>query len=206
MGVVSVTNITDGTTADGADVNSQVNTILNEFNGNIDNANIKAGAAIATSKLADDTGITAAKIADEAVTSRKLAPTVILESATGDVTLNSTSYADITGCTTTFTPDIACYAKVTAYVDFRTAGAANDVFQVDLDVDGSNQTPAVFFGVPTSGGRFVLSQFWLVSLSAASHTLKLEGKRLSGSNSVVVEADNTRLVVELIGDANVTNS
>lgn len=46
-----------------ADVNTPINTIVNEVNGNLDNANIKSGAAIATSKLADDAGITYAKVA-----------------------------------------------------------------------------------------------------------------------------------------------
>lgn len=54
MGLINVTNITDGTTADAADVNSQINTIVSEFNGNIENANIKSGAAISGSKLADN--------------------------------------------------------------------------------------------------------------------------------------------------------
>lgn len=60
MGTISVTNISDGTTIDAADVNNQINTIVNEFNGNIDNANIKSGAAIDGSKLADDS-VTPAK-------------------------------------------------------------------------------------------------------------------------------------------------
>jgi hypothetical protein len=38
--------------------NDPVNTITNEFNGNIDDSNIKIGAAIATAKLATDAGIT----------------------------------------------------------------------------------------------------------------------------------------------------
>lgn len=53
MGTISVSLPTDGTTADVADVNTPINTIVNEFNGNIDNANIKSAAAIAGSKLAD---------------------------------------------------------------------------------------------------------------------------------------------------------
>lgn len=162
-------------------------------------------ANVTTAKIAD-LNVTTGKLADEGVTSRKIAPTVIIESCTGDVTLNAGTYSDITGCTTTFTPDIASYAMVWAYVDFRAASAANDVFQVDLDVDASNQTPAIFYGVPTSAGRFTLSQFWLISLTAASHTLKLEGKRTSGTGTAVVEADSTRLVVQLIGNDNVTNS
>lgn len=52
MGLISPTQVVDGTTADASDVNNPINTIANEFNGNIDNANIKTAAAIDGSKLA----------------------------------------------------------------------------------------------------------------------------------------------------------
>jgi len=41
----------DATTAEAAEVNTNFDTIYNEFNGSIDNANVKAAAAIAGSKL-----------------------------------------------------------------------------------------------------------------------------------------------------------
>ncbi len=52
MGLISPAQVSDGSTADASDVNSPINTIANEFNGNIDNANIKSAAAIDASKLA----------------------------------------------------------------------------------------------------------------------------------------------------------
>lgn len=66
MGLINFTPITDGTTADAADVNSPLTTIYNEFNGNISNANIASNAAIAGSKLADDS-VTAAKLDSDAI-------------------------------------------------------------------------------------------------------------------------------------------
>lgn len=54
MGTISVSLPSDGTTADVADYNTPITTIVNEFNGNIDNANIKSAAAISGSKLADN--------------------------------------------------------------------------------------------------------------------------------------------------------
>lgn len=63
MGLITVPQVSDGDTAEASDINTPVNTIANEFNGNIDNSNIKSGAAIATSKLADDAGIGFAKLA-----------------------------------------------------------------------------------------------------------------------------------------------
>jgi hypothetical protein len=72
MGVISPSQSNPGDEITASRINTPVNQIAAEFNGNIDNANIKAGAAIATSKLADDAGITAAKIAADAVTAPKI--------------------------------------------------------------------------------------------------------------------------------------
>jgi hypothetical protein len=51
MGQVSLTLPSDGTTIEAADVNNPFNSLLNEFNGNIDDNNIKSGANIAGTKL-----------------------------------------------------------------------------------------------------------------------------------------------------------
>jgi hypothetical protein len=65
MGIVSVSLPTDGTTADVADYNTPITTIVNAINGGLDNANIAAGAAIDGSKLADTT-VTNAKLSTAA--------------------------------------------------------------------------------------------------------------------------------------------
>lgn len=72
MGNISVTLPIDGTTAEVADYNTPITTIVNEINGNLDNSNIAAAAAIATSKLAEDEGIGASRLADSAVTPEKV--------------------------------------------------------------------------------------------------------------------------------------
>jgi hypothetical protein len=54
MGLISLTLPNDGETIDAADVNSPFNTIATAINGNLDNANIKTGAAIDGSKIADN--------------------------------------------------------------------------------------------------------------------------------------------------------
>lgn len=96
MGVISVSLPSDGSTADVADYNTPINTIVNAINGNLDNANIVSGAAIATSKLADDAGITAAKLASASVTSPKLSLTGSqTASVATDQGTTSTSYTDL---------------------------------------------------------------------------------------------------------------
>lgn len=54
MATINVSLPSDGTTGDVADYNTPITTIVNEINGNLDNANIKSSAAIAGSKLADN--------------------------------------------------------------------------------------------------------------------------------------------------------
>lgn len=57
MGTVSVPQLTDNTTHTAAQHNNQINAVANEFNGGIDNNNIKAGAAIDGTKMASNTTI-----------------------------------------------------------------------------------------------------------------------------------------------------
>lgn len=61
MATVSVSLPADGTTIDAADYNTPITTIVNEINGNLDNANIDSAAAISGSKLADSS-VTADKL------------------------------------------------------------------------------------------------------------------------------------------------
>lgn len=81
MGVINVSLPADGDTIDVADYNTPITTIVNEINGNLDNDNIDASAAIAGSKIANggidttqlaDGAVETAKIDDEAVTPAKL--------------------------------------------------------------------------------------------------------------------------------------
>lgn len=52
MATISVSLPADGQTIDAADINTPINTIVADYNGNIDNTNIASGANIAGSKLA----------------------------------------------------------------------------------------------------------------------------------------------------------
>ena len=62
MGTVSLSLPSDGETIDSSDYNTPITTFVNEFNGEIDNANIASDAAIAGTKLADES-VTNAKLA-----------------------------------------------------------------------------------------------------------------------------------------------
>jgi hypothetical protein len=69
MAEVTVSLPSDGQTIDASDYNTPITTIVNDYNGNIDNSNIASAAAIAGSKLADG-GVTSAKLAEAFVRGR----------------------------------------------------------------------------------------------------------------------------------------
>lgn len=118
-------------------------------------------------------------------------------SATSALTLG-TSYADIVGATTTFTPNTAEKVVITGIFDinYTVAGAADALGQ--LLVDGVAETPVARLNVAaTVTGRATIMQQWVVSLTAAaSHTLKLQGAKSAAAATIVVEFANTGLVVE----------
>lgn len=98
MGVISKPNtFSPNTTMSSSQVNSNFDTIYNEFNGNIAAANLATGA-VTTAKIADsnvttakiaDSNVTTAKIADGAVTFGKLDSTVSWWQELGRTTLGS---------------------------------------------------------------------------------------------------------------------
>lgn len=130
MGTVSVSLPSDGETIDAADYNTPITTIVNEFNGNIDNANVKSGAAIATAKLATDAGITTGMLADDAVTSPKInvAPSVDADSwSVADLGAFKIYSRQFTGVTTGSTGANADAATNFASISFPTNVAPADV-------------------------------------------------------------------------------
>jgi hypothetical protein len=91
MALISVSLPSDGSTADVSDYNSPITTIVGEVNGNLDNANIKSGAAIDGLKLAD-TSVTAAKMNF----STFVAKTASLNTALSPITTTLTTIGNIT--------------------------------------------------------------------------------------------------------------
>lgn len=88
--IVRPNTLTPGTLADATEVNENEELIYSEFNGGIDDVNVRASAAIQGSKLANaPNGVPTAKIndgavntlqlADDAVTKDKLGPLAVLK-------------------------------------------------------------------------------------------------------------------------------
>lgn len=94
MGTISRPNdYKAGTIAVAAQVNQNESTIFNEFNGNIDNDNIKVGAGITDNKLAQIT--TASKVSTSALTG-----TVTNVISTTNITSTTLTATNISGLTT----------------------------------------------------------------------------------------------------------
>ena len=99
--------------------------------------------------------------------------------ATGAYTILTGTLADVPGATLTFTAPSAGFAIVTIVADLE--GSAGNTAFCKLVVDGTAQTEAaLLFGV----GRETVSQTYRVSLTAASHTLKLQANQSGGYNTV----------------------
>lgn len=178
MATISVSLPSDGETIDAADYNTPINTIVTAINGNLDNSNIAANAAISGSKLADG-GVTASKLATGGT-----AATV----ATSETT-TSTSFADLTTTTDTVTATVGAnglalvniYSSISnstinakGFVGFAISGAttqaAADNFSVELQGYAAN-----------AEGRKGCS-FLLTGLTPGSTTFKMKYKVETGGS------------------------
>lgn len=161
-------------------------------------------ASTITSSHIVDATIATADLADESVTSRKLAPTIIRETCTAGGATSSTTETDVTGCTSTFTPAIASVAKVTAYYDL-TGDTLADIYQLLLDVDAANEVTLAPFYVDVATHGSMICMGWVLALTAASHTIKMQVKRAVGSGTATFTT-NSKLIIEIYGDAGATLS
>ena len=119
---------------------------------------------------------------------------------TSNTTSASTTNVDITGATVTFTPDVACTMIIQAVFDTQSSVtgdiAAGRIVVDDVAVANSQGTSMV--SQDTGGYRKTVSCLAVVNLTAASHTIKLQIARASGSGTVQVSAGNTGFTYFLI--------
>lgn len=101
--------------------------------------------------------------------------------ATGALTTTA-SFTDVPGATVTFTPEVAGFVivNVTADISVNSGGLIACV----LVVDGTPQSQEIIGQFPTATARGTFAQTYRVSLTAASHTLKVQGKYVVGGGTV----------------------
>jgi hypothetical protein len=111
----------------------------------------------------------------------------------------TTTPTDITGCTVTFTPDVQERVIVTGVFDVDISVASTAAAVGNLVVDGVTQTESAIFRQNTAAGRATVTQKWIVALTAASHTLKLQGSKSAALGTIQFNLDHTKMVVERQG-------
>jgi hypothetical protein len=177
MGTVSFTPVSDGTTGDAADVNTPLTTIYNEFNGNIDNNNIKTTAAIDGSKLANSS-VSASKLATGASTA-----TV----ATSETTI-STSFAALATAGPAVTVTIGANGLALVILSAQTTNSNTSGYAImGFAVSGatttaSSDTYSLRDSTPAAGQTNRFSNVFLVTgLTAGSTTFTAQYKALANT-------------------------
>jgi hypothetical protein len=132
------------------------------------------------------------ELADGAANSRKIKPTVGLITSTKNLTLSG-SWQDVPGAELTITPAVASKLKITAFFDLE----GNVTCKGAVSLDGVDQTTSTALMGPTveTYERHTVGQVWLLSLTAASHTIKL---RAWGSASSTAHFPGTQALYELV--------
>jgi hypothetical protein len=156
--------------------------------------NAATGGVPTISATGDDTNI-GLKISGKGTGKVYPALAAGLVSCTGAT--NTTGTADITGATVTFTPNVACYAIVNMTADLSSS-VAGDIIIANLVVDGAAQSQTCLFTAPIAGYRATVSQVFLVTLTAASHTIKMQVGRASGTGTVTAQITHTNFTYVLI--------
>jgi hypothetical protein len=106
-------------------------------------------------------------------------PTMGEVDATGNLTLTGAAQ-DIPGATITLTPTVPGKLVVTGTFDFSCT-VAGEILGGYLNVDGTALTQGALMA--GSINRLAVTRHWTVSLTAASHTIKLQAYRLSGAGT-----------------------
>lgn len=180
MAEVNISLPADGQTADVADYNTPLNTLVNDYNGNIDNSNIATAAAIAGSKLADDS-----------VTPNKLSTGAagVVNAATGTTT--STSYTATLSGTPGTNPEVTVTVGANGLLlvgwgsQTSNSGANNNFVSVALS--GANTVASTDDYAEIGGqearafGRTVL----LTGLTAGSTTVTMQYRTTAGTLTVL---------------------
>jgi hypothetical protein len=197
--------------------------IVDYVNGEIVNADIKAAAAIAYSKLAltnailagdltsnsvttakiADSNVTTAKIANANVTPVKLSPTATSVAASASLAL-TTSFQDVANCT--YTTTAAGTFLVVGTFHFSASNVDNlDNPQLtgQLLVNAVAQTPQAAYGMTSASsdetGSATVSQSWVTSGVGSGQVIKLQAKRNATFATCLALATNTTLSVVQIG-------
>lgn len=127
--------------------------------------------------------VTTTAILDANVTNRKIKMDELQVDTITSFSTGSTTYVDLTNLTITFTPNVACNFLVllSAALYNATAGAQMKlIVQVDGVTKGDD--PLIHNDAAASNAATSVSNFlWITGITAASHTITVQGKTSSGT-------------------------
>lgn len=109
--------------------------------------------------------------------------------ASANTTINSTTYTDITGASTTYTPDFdgTLWVQVTFYVSCATFGAITDLFNGTLTVNGGTSGVGISSGFSAANDTRVINRVFQTAVSSgSSYTFKLQAKQGAGTSTYTV--------------------
>lgn len=117
--------------------------------------------------------------------------------ASVNTTITATSATDITGATVTFTvTNTSITVLIVASWDVQTtAFTSSTAFAGQVYVDGGALTGAAIWSPTANSQRVTISNSWVTTLAAGSHTLKLTGKLSAANLTIVAAADNTGMSI-----------
>lgn len=150
-------------------------------------------------RVPTSSSVTEAKLADAAVTSRKFKPSTGVIAATSNLVLTE-SYQDVPGGKLEITPAVASKIMIVVFFDFFVAlGSGQALGSISLDGGAENAKTAnseAFLPTWTSetGLRQTVGQVYELSLTAASHTIKMRAKRVVGTSSYAVNKEGSQML------------
>lgn len=185
MSTISVTNINDGDAVTAASVNNQINTIVNDYNGNITATNLASGAVTDAKITANN--LLATKFSNpykfsayrNAAWTCTTTATIVFDTKNFDT---STNFATGTGL---FTAPVAGFYFFSAHVNIGTSNGGNNIGGVFLIQNGSAVGESQWFTTN-------------VNVNAGSSVSKLI--QCSANDTIGVQATNSISVGGLTGN------
>lgn len=208
----STVDFASATTALSSEVNTDFNTLYDDYNGNVNSSNI-ATDGVATANITD-LNVTTGKLAANAVTTAKItdANVTLAKLAVGAVVNNVASDTDASGATVTSESTIMTLGSITlsgtsvylfAGVHARaatlTSGTTNFIVRLKEDA-ATIFTVTRSFGISPGSGLTLPVSATIIhnrTATAAGHIYTVTVERTGAANVTILDATNFLLAVEL---------